>query len=485
MAWIVLGGASLVAAAGVLSKAFSFLAALILTRHLGPGPYGQVALLTSVATIGSALALGGIDHAYARFFFSSSGKAQGRQVERFCWRYGMLAGLIVSAIGGVIWLLIRGSVPVVRSLAPAVVAACLLSVLQALAITRQRLKGHYGHVAAASMVGGLCGAALSVGLALLGFHGAWVLVGGLLFGLVFPCLVLGWLPIREVLGKIDLDSSTRWMILRMGWSAAVLAPAYWVTSATDRWFIGGSWGAEAVGVFSFAVNIGTLGLMLSSGISTAWFPEAARTFEENPGEAPRVLGRLWTYLTWLLLVGWAATSALGGDLLRAVADPRFHPGASYIPWLAGGTCFYGIASLAGTGPLLAKNLRPVMLWWLAGAALSLGMNALLIPRFGPRAAAWTYCLAHAMVAAGILWRAQVKLPLRIAWIRLALGGTLLVLIGGWMAAPWTGQPWKSLGLKVSALAIISILGYALQLGRLINFDWTNIVGKIFQSLNRN
>ena len=138
--------------------------------------------------------------------------------------------------------------------------------------------------------------------------------------------------------------------------------------------------------------------------------------------------------------------------MRGVADPRFHPGAAYIPWLAGGTCFYGIASLASTSALLAKEFRPVMVCWIAGAGLSLGMNFLLVPRFGPQAAAWTYCLVNAVVAGGILYQAQVRLPLQIGWWRLIMGGTLAVALGRWIATPWVRQPWASLGLKLGILA---------------------------------
>lgn len=450
-------GAGLVSAAGIGNKAISFFSALILTRYLGPEPYGQLALLLSIATIGSALALGGVDHAYARFYFSPNREPRSHLVEHFSWRRGTLAALVVSIMAGAVWPLINPPQSSMSHLAPAVTAASFLSVMQSLATTRQRLRGSYGRVAAAALASGASTALLSVGLVLLGYRSVWVLVGGLIIGLALPNIVLGWLPVRDLLGKVQLDANTRKKILQMGWSAAMLAPAYWVTSATDRWFIGHQWGAEAVGIYSFAANIGTLGVMISAGINTAWFPEASRSFETDPADAPRVLGHLWSKLVGLLLVGWAVTSMLGGDLLRSVADQRFHTGAAYIPWIAGGTCFYGIASLAGTGPLLRKNLLPVLIWWVIGALLSLGANALLIPQFGPKAAAWIYCTSHAIIAGGILWWAQLRLPLHIAWMRLAQGGTLVVLLGAWAAPQWAGRAWESFGMKVTVLAGVALL----------------------------
>jgi len=68
---------------------------------------------------------------------------------------------------------------------------------------------------------------------------------------------------------------------------------------------------------------------------------------------------------------WLAVAAAGGDLVRWMANERFHGAAACVPYVAGGVFFYGVLHLANTGLLLVKQLKWAALWWLVGGALCL------------------------------------------------------------------------------------------------------------------
>lgn len=78
----------MIAIADGASKIFMLVSAPILTRELGPSPYGAVAILVTVTALAATVALVGQDMSYACFFFSGSSE-EGRAVERFCWRFTM------------------------------------------------------------------------------------------------------------------------------------------------------------------------------------------------------------------------------------------------------------------------------------------------------------------------------------------------------------------------------------------------------------
>jgi len=179
----VIGGAGLIAGAGAVNKLFALLAAPVLTVALGPGPYGVVALLTTVTSLGTLFALAGVDMSYARFYFSES-STEGQAVERFCWRFALAAALPISALSLVCWWYGSGKAGLPSSLASMVGAGIFLAALNTMAATRQRLREGYLRIAVGSVATGFAGVALSIVLALYWRKDAWPLLLGGVAGMV-------------------------------------------------------------------------------------------------------------------------------------------------------------------------------------------------------------------------------------------------------------------------------------------------------------
>jgi O-antigen/teichoic acid export membrane protein len=77
------GASAIIILANGLNRLFAVLAAPILTRVLGPGPYGVMALVGTAASLASTLSLLGIDMGYVRFYFSKTSTTS-HAVENFC-----------------------------------------------------------------------------------------------------------------------------------------------------------------------------------------------------------------------------------------------------------------------------------------------------------------------------------------------------------------------------------------------------------------
>ena len=446
LARVVISGAGLIVAAGAVSKVFSLATAPVLTRVLGPSPYGVVSLLSTVTAFAGTASLLGIDHSYSRFFFS--GKGENRDaVEKFCWRFSAGATGVVSLLAGLGWWWWSGRAGLPPELAVMVAAGVLLSTLRTMGTTRQRLRGRYSRIAVAIVAAGGCGALFAIAIAVFLRADAWALLGGSAGGVAVGVAIMGLPGSRDLTGKSGLSSPQRWEIIRLGLAGATIAPMYWLMNSADRWFIGMWHGQEALGVYSFAMSIGTIGIMVNNAITVTWFPEMTRVYEDSREEAPAQLGRMWARLAAGLLVMWLAITAAGGDVIRLLADRRFHPGAAYVPWIAGGIFFYGICSLANTGLLLRKDLNPVAGWWLLGALANLFLNYLLVRPMGAAGAAVAACLGFAFVAAGVMSSAQARLRLVVPWERLAAAAGLALAAGVAMHLPWAGTAALSLALK--------------------------------------
>jgi O-antigen/teichoic acid export membrane protein len=467
LARTVFGSTGLIAAAGGLNKLFTLVSAPILTAALGPKPYGVVALLSTLTALATTVALLGVDQSYTRFFFSGVPE-EGAAVERFCWRFSLALACVVSFAAGAAWWLWSGRMGLPPSLAILVTAGIFLAVGNSMAVTRQRLRGAYRRIAFSIVAAGGAGAALAIVLALYWRKDAWALLLGSAGGIALGILVAGLPPRETVRRGSGLSRSYRLEILRLGAAGAVTAPMFWLMNSADRW-ISGMWqGQGPLGVYAFATNVGLVGMMVNSAVTLTWFPEMTRSFEESGGGSQPQIGRLWSRLVAALLVAWLAVTASGGDVIRLLADPQFHEGASYVPWLAGGTFFYGISLLANTGLVLRKDLTPAIAWWVLGAAGNVGLNVVLVPSMGVIGAAVSACLSFGLIASGVMWSAQGRFPLLIPWGRLAAAACLGLGAGIVMSPPWAGSAVLSLCLKFPA-------GLACGIGimRIVAPDWVD------------
>jgi O-antigen/teichoic acid export membrane protein len=447
-------GAGLLAAAGVVSRLFSFASSPILTRLLGPTPYGVVALVGTVTSFGATAALLGIDLAYGRYFFTAD-QERAAAVERFCWRFAAVTAVVAAALLGSGWFFLSGD-DLRSDLSLMVAAGTLLPALSVMVTTLRRIRGSYGRIAISIVVSGGVGALLSILLAMFFRPDAWAILLGTAGGLLAGSLVAGLPSLAILTVPSGLSWRSRWEIVQLGLAGVVMAPMLWVINSADRWLIGIWHGQEPLGVYAFALTIGQVGLMLNNGIIITWFPEMLRVYEGDREAAADPIGRTWSKLAVGLMVVWLAVTAGGGDLIRLLAPPAFHRGASYVPWIAAGIFFYGISALATTGHAIRMRLKPVALWWTAAAALNVVMNLLLVRSLGARGGAIAAAASFALLAAGTMVSAQKRYQLPVPWSRLGAAMALAVVLGAVMTPAWNHLPFLSLALKLPAGALAAL-----------------------------
>jgi len=303
---------------------------------------------------------------------------------------------------------------------------------------------------------------LSIILVLVWRRDAWSLLAGTAGGVAASVAILGLPGTATIRKSSGLTRSRRWEIMRLGLTAMVTAPLFWLMNSADRWFLGLWRGEGELGVYSFAASLGMIGLMLNNGIMLTWFPEMNRAYEADGEGATASIGRMWARLVVSLLVVWVAVSAAGGDVLRLLSDPRFHEGARFVPWIAGGAFFYGVALLANTGLFIRKNLTPIAGWWTAGATLNLVLNVILVRGMGAMGSAVAACLGFAMIAAGVTCSSQARIRLPIPWGRLFVASGIALACGAILSFPWAVSPVRSLLVKfplgvVCAIALTAVV----------------------------
>lgn len=438
----------------------------ILTTLLTPQDYGVAALVGTAISLVSVVALAGIDMSYSRAYHSAQ-PPSGTAVEHFCWRFAILVALPTSVIAAAVWWIIsRDSVEFERGLAILLALGIVASVGNTMVNTRARLAGRYRAMALVIVASGIIGAATSIAIAVWWRQDAIALLLPMIIGYLLPILLLGAPSMATLVKRSVLARGEGMALIKIGLAGVVTAPMYWLLSSSDRWFLQHYHGAESVGVYSIGYSVAIVGMMVNNALMSVWLPEAAREYEQDRERARTTLGRLMSRLIAAMAIIWLIATAAGGDIVRWLANARFHAAAEVVPYVAGGVFFYGVLHLANTGLLLAKKLKWAALWWLAGGLVCILLNLTLVSQLGGIGAAITQSISFAFISIGILASSQAIFRVHLDWIRLALALTVVAAAGTVMAPSWNETAQLSLLSKIPVVfAVAAVVAW------LVAADW--------------
>jgi O-antigen/teichoic acid export membrane protein len=439
-----------------LVRLMSLISMPILTRLLSTSSYGEAAMAGTVISLVSVIALAGIDMSYMRAYFSSNFD-QRESVEYFSWRFTVLSGIVACTCIIVSWPWFASRVALPRYLAWLVAAGTLFAMLSTMAQTRARLNDRYGGMSIAIVVSGAVSVVASITIALFWRRDATALVLPAIIGYAIPVLILG-IPTRSRLWKSSgLNKSAQNNIILIGLAGIVTAPAYWVISSSDRWFIGYFDSVASAGIYSVASSVAIMGTMVNTAFLAVWTPEVTRAHDSDPEQAQVHLGQIAEWVVAGLACVWMGVTAAGGDVIRLLAAPAFHPAAGLVPYIAAGVFFNGLIHLANACLLVKKRLSWGMWWWIAGSICCIALNFLLVPAWGILGAAVTQAISFAIIAGGVAIGARRTFPLALNARRLVVLVLGVLAAGLAMSMPWWTTPIKSLLMKLPAALIVAFI----------------------------
>jgi O-antigen/teichoic acid export membrane protein len=428
--------------ARVGGKALGAVTAILLARVLGPAGFGELAAALAVVAFGTPLLQGAIDNATLRVLARREPGA---------------ASFVRAVVGAKLWMglvlvvaLPLLALPFASPLVVAVLAvnALLMSlagVVQTFWIAReQQTRAAFAEVARA--VGWLAAAAtvFYAGGGVLGAAATRAVVSAMLM------VALLWVVAR----RADLRPSLHGQTEVMRHATVFLASGFFfiVYQQADRLMLIRMAGAEAAGHYAAAASLAAVFYMMPGIFTTVFLP---RMYKEA-GDRRRMerwldlrigTGFLLAVLIVPVLIG------LRGPLLRSLFGEGYALAAPVLLWL-GGAIFLRFVAVAYGDLLTAANRQWRRTGVQAGVAgLNIGLNFLLIPRWGaPGAAASTLVCELALCcgyvatvrALGLPARSKILLPGAIAF------GAVTV---GWLWNPQAGAVALVLVLAASAYAV--------------------------------
>jgi O-antigen/teichoic acid export membrane protein len=420
-------GSSLLLTGRFLTLGANLLVQILIVRYLTKADYGAFAYALSLASVGASIATFGLDRSITRF-------VPIYDEER---NYPKLFGTVVLAVGTVlsigllIVLLAYGLTaalggPLIgdEQAASILLILVLLTPINALdgllmgmfaVFSKPRAIFFRRHVLTPTL-------RLTIVLLLvLGNQDVFFLAGGYVFAGALGVAIYSVLLFRTLrsdgllkhfsLGNIQIPAREVF-----GFTIPLLTSdlVYMTMNTSDVVLLGHYEGADAVADFRVIWPTAHLNQVVMSSFTLLYTPVAARMFARKDREGINNL--YWQTAIWIAVLTFpvfALTFSLAEPVTRTLYGSQYADSATYLTLLSLGYYFNAALGFNGLTLKVYGRLRYVVSINVVAALVNLGLNLILIPRYGPLGAAIGTCstlvLHNFLKQAGLLLGTGVRL----------------------------------------------------------------------------
>lgn len=441
------------------ARAMSLVLVLAYTRVLVPADYGILAVTSSITQLLVPVLGLSIVASVTRFYFEASSDEARRRL--YATTLGFL--VVVPTVGMV---LAEGlgraglldefrSVPYDPYLRLAVLAA-YFSVFIDLPVAVYIVRHQAGRVAALTTTNALLLLCTSLVL-VVGFHKG---VKGILLAAVLSSATMAVIAVvlsLRLIGK-SVRPSRRLLGAMLLFSLPLVphATAQWVLQISDRVVLSHYVSGAKLGLYYVGYSIGSVATFLVFAMTKAMSPIITAELKAN-GDSARVQ-RLGTYWFGAIVVGSLLVAVYGPDVIKIFAPNRFLGAAEIVPIIALASVVYGVYTIVSTAIWYSMRTGWIPVLTAAAALVNVGLNILLIPRYGITAAAWTTAAGFAVLALlqGLLGARRY----RISWEYGRWAALLAVGIAAYAAVQ---LPAPGIGVRRYALSVVALAAFPLVL----------------------
>jgi O-antigen/teichoic acid export membrane protein len=400
---------------GLVSRILATLLLPLYTHYLPPNAYGRVEIVTAATAVLAIVLQLGIASAFFRFYFDAKEPPAKLTVIRTSFWFTMGMSTLGLALGVIFaapighWIGLGHDPNLVRAGAVGLWAQTNYQQLTSLFRVEERSVA-YAIASIANVL--ITVAAMVVFVAVLHWGSIGLVAGNFTGTLVVYAVLVVYRS--EQLGR-EFDRTLLRGMQKFGMPLVPSALALWTINFVDREFVVWYKGLPEAGIYSAAVKIASVVTFVMVAFRTAW-PAFAYSIEDDR-EAKRTYAFVLTYL--LTFASWVAL-ALGAlapwwtQLLPSAHYQRAEKGVALLAFA--GAVYAGYTVLAiGSGRARRTQLNWVVTG--AGAAVNIGLNFWLIPRWGMVGASISTAAAYVALFVGMTLYAQHVYPVRYQWRR--------------------------------------------------------------------
>src|ERR687891_112527 len=387
-------GSSLLLVGRVLSLGVNFGVQVLIVRYLTKADYGAFAYALSLVALGSSIATFGLDRSITRFIpiYDEQGN------------YNKLFGTLVLAVGTVASLgLVSGALVVGLQ---GVLAGSLISDERAISLLLILVV----LTPIQSLDGLLMGMFAVFSKPRQIFFRKYILTPGLRLTVVL-LLVLGNQSVFFLAGGYVAAAR---VVFSFTIPLLTSDLVYMAMNTSDVLLLGHYRGAEEVGALRVIWPVAHINQLVMTSFTLLFTPLAARLFARDDKEG---INRLyWQTAIWIAVLSFplfALTFSLSEPLTVTLFGQRYSDSASYLTLLALGYYFNAALGFNGLTLKVFGRLKYIVSINIAAALVNVGLNLVLIPRYGAMGAAIGTCttllLHNVFKQAGLLLGTGVTL----------------------------------------------------------------------------
>jgi len=170
----------------------------------------------------------------------------------------------------------------------------------------------------------------------------------------------------------------------------------WVIESSDRYILDILTNLSAVGIYSVGYKVGQITMLLVKSFYLAWIPIMFSIVKEE--SAARIFGKIGTYFILVVSLFVFGLSMCAKEVIQFLTTPEYAGAYRVVSLICLSYLFYGLYVFFLTGVIIKKNVYSLPVVLFVGAALNVGLNFLLIPRYGIMGAASATLVSYMSIA---------------------------------------------------------------------------------------
>jgi O-antigen/teichoic acid export membrane protein len=429
-----LGRLSVIYALGdILNKGLAFLLLPLYTRFLTPDDYGILAITTMISAFLNMLLSFGMMSAILRFYYLFTDDVQRRRFYGAMWVFLLLLPgcvvLVLSQFGQPIFFALFRQVPFEPYIRLTLWTVFLRTAFALMPPTLFRAREQAGHYAAFSFLTFATTALLTLWFVVIQRQG----VVGAVRAQCAAALVVAVISLAILLKEVIPNTDWRHLRPALAYSVPLIPHfvSHWGLSVSDRAILERYVSLGQLGIYSLGYQFGTAYQMVMTAVNNSLLPMFGRSAKDD--KEFRLIPSVATYYVLVITTIGLAVAVLAGDIIVLLTPLSYHSAGKVVPWVILGYLMMGIYYLPmNVLSITAGETKAVPFVTMAGATVNIGMNLLLVPKFGIMAAAVNTVLGYAVLAVLMFVLAQRTQPIDYEYSRLGkifFSGALLFALG--------------------------------------------------------
>jgi len=409
----------------IIMMATGFVSFPILTRIFSVSDYGIMGLITTSIFIATAIAKFGIPESIVRFH---SEYKSINQLNTFYSTF-FLTSLSIAATVAIIFMvgtrligynfMDRNIVDLLSLVCISIFTGCLNATFTSFLRADQRTK-LYNLITVISRYGSLAVSIFFVFFLIKGLYGFYA--GHIISGIVILSFLI-YISFRGRRIRVESFSSNIFKeLVKFGFPLLWAEVGYLVLNYADRYLIQLYMGSTSLGLYVAGYNLATyVTEVIIYPINYAMTPIYMNILvNKGEEETKRFLTNTFRYFLLIMFPIVLGFIAVGRDLLAVLASSKYIEANIILPYIVIGQAIHACSIILNNGLFIRKKTPLVTLIMMSACFVNVGLNILLIPRYGIVGAAQATLISYIFHTVVITYYAFKEFSFRIDYAHIIL-----------------------------------------------------------------